>query len=123
VKRNLLEWAVLGVSIVAIIVLVGVLVVEGLGESAPANPSIVLRSADARQSVTGWVIPADATNEGDEAGVAVVFEASAEVDGEEETSEIEIDFLPAGTTVEVAFAFSAEPDGEVSVRLVSFRVP
>ena len=122
-KRNALEWAVLAVSVLAIVVLVSVLVVEGIGENRPTSPSIELRLDEARQSPAGWIVPADATNEGDEAGVAVVFEATADVEGEEETSEIAVDFLPAGSTVEVAFAFSARPDGEVSVRLVGFRTP
>jgi uncharacterized protein (TIGR02588 family) len=123
VRRNALEWAVLVASVAAIVVLVGVLVMEGLAENRPADPSIQLRPDEARQAQAGWVIPAEATNAGDEAAVAVVFEATAEVDGEQESSEIEIDFLPAATTVEVGFAFSAEPDGDVSVRLVGFRLP
>jgi uncharacterized protein (TIGR02588 family) len=123
VRRNALEWAVLIISVVAIVALVGVLIAEGLNEGRPASPSIELRQADARQAPAGWIIPADATNDGDEAAVAVVFEASAQVAGEQETSEIEIDFLPGSTSVEVAFAFSAQPDGEVSVRLVGFRLP
>ncbi len=122
-RRNALEWIVLGVSIVAIVALVGILVVQGLGESRPVSPNIELRIDEGRSTGAGWIIPADASNDGDQAGVAVVFEASAEVGGEEEASEITVDFLPAGTTVEVAFAFSAEPDGEVSVRLVGFRLP
>jgi uncharacterized protein (TIGR02588 family) len=122
-KRNLVEWAVLAVSAFAIIGLVGVLVVEGLNESRPADPRVVLLTQNARPGSAGWLLPAEVTNDGDEAAEAVLIEASALVDGEPETSELEIDYLPAGTKVEVVFAFSAEPQGEVSVRLVGFRVP
>jgi hypothetical protein len=63
------------------------------------------------------------SNGGDEAAEAVVLEAGATVDGREEISELEVNFLPAGTAVEVAFGFSARPSGDVVVRLVGFRVP
>jgi uncharacterized protein (TIGR02588 family) len=122
-QRNIVEWIVLVTSVVAIALVVGVLVVEGLQEQAPANPRVELLADQARPGEEGWIIPANISNAGDEAAEAVVIEASAEVGGETERSELELDFLPAGTTVEVAFAFSAQPDGEISVRLVGFRIP
>jgi uncharacterized protein (TIGR02588 family) len=122
-QRNVIEWAVLATSVVAIVALVGVLVIQGLHENQPANPRVELRRDESRAGPIGWIVPADVVNDGDEPAEAVLIEASAQVGGEEETSEIDIDYLPAGTTVEIAFAFSAEPEGEVSVRLVGFRVP
>ena len=122
-KRNALEWAVIIVSVLSIALLVGVLVIEGLNESRPPNPTIEVRLAEARESSLGWIVPAAVTNEGDQAAEAVVIEATATVDGETETSEQEINFLPAGTEVELAFAFSAAPEGEVTFRLVGYRVP
>lgn len=47
----------------------------------------------------------------------------ATVDGEPETSELEVPFLPRGSSVEIAFSFSAQPRDEVKVRLVGFRTP
>lgn len=122
-KRNAVEWLVLLVSIGGIVVLVGALVLQGLSEVRPADPGVELRTAEARQGPLGWMLPATVSNGGDEAAEAVVFEASATVAGEEETSEVEVDFLPAGTDVEITFAFSAPPDGEVTVRLVGYRLP
>src|SRR5688500_4629537 len=122
-KRNVVEWAVLGASSVGIAVLAVVLIGEGISEARPPDPTVEVRLAEARQGVVGWIVPATVSNEGDEAAEAVVLEASATVDGQEETSELEVNFLPAGTTVEVAFGFSAMPSGEVLVRLVGFRVP
>lgn len=122
-QRNAVEWVVLVTSVIAIVGVVGVLVVEGLREQAPANPRIELRQDAARLGEAGWILPADISNAGDEAAVAVLLEASARVAGENETSQLQVDYLPAGTTVEVAFAFSTEPEGEVSVRLLSFRLP
>lgn len=122
-KRNAVEWAVVIVSTLSIALLVGVLVVEGVNESRPPNPTIEVRLAEARESALGWIVPVTITNEGDQAAEAVVIEATATVDGENETSEQEVNFLPAGTEVELAFAFSAAPDGEVTFRLVGYRVP
>ena len=122
-KRNAVEWVVLGVSVVAIALLVVSLVLEGLGEVTPADPRVSLQVAEGRQTSLGWVIPATVTNAGDQSVENVVIEAEAMVDGEPETSELDVAFLPGGSTVDVAFSFSAQPSGEVSVRLVGYRVP
>lgn len=121
--RNAVEWVVLGVSIAGILLLVGVLVIESLTETRPADPQVELMPAEARQGTLGWIVPARVSNGGDEAVEAVLVEASATVGTATEVSEIEIDFLPSGTTVDVAFAFSAQPNGEVTVRLVGYRLP
>jgi uncharacterized protein (TIGR02588 family) len=123
VKRNVVEWIVLGTSIAGIALLVAVLVIEGLSEARPADPIVQLRPAEARQGATGWIVPATVSNGGDEAAEAVVLEASATVGDQTEVSELEVNFLPAGTTVEVAFGFSTRPSGHVVVRLVGFRAP
>lgn len=122
-KRNVVEWAVLATSIVAIGLVVAILAVEGFSELRPADPRIAVLADEARSGASGWIVPAIAVNDGDEAAEAVVVEAIATVGGEEEVSEVAVDFLPAGTEVEIAFAFSARPDGEITVRLVSFRSP
>lgn len=122
-KRNLIEWAVLLASVAAIVLLVAVLVVEALGESRPADPRVEVRPGEARAGALGWIVPATVTNGGDAAAEALLLEASATVGGEPETSQVEVDFLPAQTAVDIAFAFSAPPDGAVSVRLIGFRLP
>ena len=122
-KRNVVELVVLGVSVLAIVILVGTLLVEGLTESRPTNPSVELHEDRARQGATGWILPATLRNEGDEAAEQVVIEASAEIDGATEVSRLVIEFLPAGTAVQGSFAFSAQPRAELGVRLVSFVSP
>jgi len=122
-RRNAIEWLVLGVSIAGIVLLVAVLTIESLTESRPADPRVELRPAEARQGTLGWIVPAEVSNGGDEAVEAVLLEATATVGAQTEVSEIEIAFLPSGTTVAVAFGFSAQPSDEVTVRLVGYRVP
>ena len=122
-KRDAVEWLVLGTSVLAIAVLVGVLLIEGFSGTREPNPVVLLRADQGRPGHMGWIVPATVANDGDVAAEAVVIEATASVGGASEASEIEINFLPGGTEVEVVFAFSAQPEGEITTRLVSFRVP
>ena len=122
-RRNAVEWFVLALSVAAIGLLIAVLVATGLNENTPAEPQVELRPAGARTTQLGWLIPATVRNAGDGTAEAVVVEATATVGGQEEASEMEIAFLPAQSEVEVVFAFSAEPDSEVTARLVGFQLP
>lgn len=122
-RHNLLEWFLLGVSAVAIVLVSAFLTVEGLGTEKPADPRVSLRIEDARGGNLGWIVPAEVTNDGDEAAEAAVIEATALIGGREESSELTVDFVPGRSTVEVEFAFSAVPDGEIEVRLIGFRRP
>lgn len=122
-KRNVVEWAVLAMSVLGITALVALLVIEGLSEQRPANPQVELRPTEARTGTLGWILPATVTNEGDIAAKAVILEAEATIDGELEASELEVPFLPGRSSVDLSFAFSAQPSDEVKVRLVGFREP
>jgi uncharacterized protein (TIGR02588 family) len=123
VRRNLVEWSVLGISLLSIALLVGALVVQGLAEAEPANPRVDLHEDRALQGELGWIVPATVSNAGDEAAEAVVLEAAAEIGGATEVSTVEVNFLPAGTNVEVAFSFSQRPENEIAVRLLGYRTP
>ncbi|MEO7296779.1 MAG: hypothetical protein ABIZ57_11635 [Candidatus Limnocylindria bacterium] len=123
-RQNWLEWVVLGVSAAAVAGLVGFLVVDGLTDAGrPPEPVITLQTDAAYDVGEGWILPALATNEGDEAAEALAVRATAMVEGVEEESEISIDYLPAGTDVEFSFGFSAQPDGDVTVSILGFRLP
>lgn len=120
-RRNRLEWIVLASSVAAIAAVLGVLVYEGFGDHGrPAMPSIELHPGRAHRTPAGWVVPATATNEGDRSAQAVTFVATGQVNGREEQGRVTIDYLPAGSDVEVAFGFSGEPDGEICVRITGF---
>jgi uncharacterized protein (TIGR02588 family) len=123
VKRNVIEWAVVAVSVVAIAVLVSVLLADGLRESNAADPRVELHEDEGRQAAMGWIVPATITNDGDSPAEAVVVEAEATVSGETEASELEVAYLPAGSSVEIAFSFSAQPEAEISVRLIGYQLP
>ena len=123
-RRNWVEWVAMGISVAAIIGVVGFLVVDGLTDAGrPPEPRVVLQPDAAYETTTGWIVPATVTNDGDRPAEELVLRATATVEGSEEESELTIDYLPPGTDVEVSFGFSAEPDGEVTVTTVAFRLP
>lgn len=123
-RQNWVEWVALLVSGVLVLSVVGFLVVDGLrDEGRPPQPVVTLRPDEAYATDHGWILPATVSNSGDTAAEALVLRASATVGGADEESELTVDYLPAGTEVEVSFGFSAEPDGTVSVQTVAFRLP
>lgn len=123
-RQNWLEWVVLGVSVAAVVGLVGFLLVDGVtDEGRPPVPVVALQVDAAYDVADGWILPAMVTNDGDEVAEALVLRATATVEGTEEESEISIDFLPAGTDIDVSFGFSGRPDGDVTVSIVGFRLP
>ncbi|MPZ52303.1 MAG: hypothetical protein GEU79_06145 [Acidimicrobiia bacterium] len=120
-RRNRVEWIVLVVSVIAIATVVGVLVIDGVsGTSKPPSPVVNPHFDEAYVTAIGWVLPATVSNEGERSAQKLTLVATATVRGEEEESEITIDYLPAGTDVEIALGFSGKPDGDVTVRVVSF---
>jgi len=123
VRHNALEWAALTVSALAIGLVAILLMLEGLGATVPTDPALVLRPEEGRAIALGWSVPGTLTNAGRDAAEDVVVEVTAMVDGEEETSEIEVPFLPGGSSVDVELGFSARPDGEIESRLVGYSVP
>jgi len=123
-RQNWIEWVALLLSGVLVLSVVGFLVVDGLrDEGQPPEPVVVLRPDEAYATDHGWILPATVSNSGDTAAEALVLRATVTVDGAEEESELTVDYLPAGTEVEVSFGFSGQPDGELSVQIVGFRLP
>jgi len=123
-RQNWLEWGALVISIIAVIGVVGFLLVDGLrDEGQPPSPMVELHADRAYPTDHGWIVPATVTNGGDEAAEALVLRASATIAGAEEESELTVDYLPAGTAVEISFGFSAEPEGTPQVQVIGFRLP
>lgn len=122
-RRNWLEWVVLIVSLMLIVSIAIVLGIGGLiGTQAGPELRIELE-ATPEQRGESWVVPAVIRNEGDAAAQNVVVEATAEVEGESQVSQLTIDFAPPGSRAEVVFAFSAEPRGAVTARVVGYELP
>lgn len=122
-RHNVLEWVALAVSVVAIGLVAVLLLVEGLGPMTAADPALTLRPEAGRAVALGWSVPGTLSNGGRDAAEGVVVEAVATVGGTEETIEVEVMFLPGGSSIDVEFGFSAQPEGEIETRLVGYRVP
>lgn len=123
-RQNWLEWVALVVSALAVSAVVGFLVVDGVRDAGrPPVPVVEVHLDRAYETPHGWVVPATLRNDGDSAAEALVLRATATVDGSAEESETDVDYLPAGTNVEVSFGFSGEPARGVEVQIVGFRLP
>ncbi len=123
-KRNWLEWAILAISVAGVVVLVGYLLVAGFSTSGPALIRAEVATAEAAHGPDGgWLVPLTVRNEGGTAAVSIVVEGTADVSGKEESSELAIDLLAAGSEVALVLGFSGEPEGEVHVRVVGFETP
>jgi uncharacterized protein (TIGR02588 family) len=123
-RKNWVEWAALGISVLAIAAVVGFLVIDGLASrDTRAMPTVELDVAGGYATELGYVVPARVRNDGGAPAERVVLEARAQVNGEQQLSTFEIDFLPSESEVEVFFGFDAEPESEVAVRIVAFGVP
>ena len=123
-RQNWLEWLAIGVSVLAIGLLAAFLAVDGLTSGGdPPRPVVDLKVDEARESEHGWIVPATIRNEGDQAAERVHVQAIATIAGRDERREAEIDFLPAGTEVELEFVFPGPPDGEVRTAVISYLTP
>jgi uncharacterized protein (TIGR02588 family) len=121
-RENTLETAAVLISALLVAAMASYLTIAGVGADAPPDPHARI-VGEARQGAMGWIVRAEIGNRGDTAAVAIQLEATADVDGEEEVSAFDVDYLPGGSTVEVEFAFTGPPDGEVELRLLGYRLP
>jgi len=123
-KRNWLEWLILGASVVLVVAIAGYLLMSGLGASRSAEIRAEVVMAEAAVGPSGgWTVPLLVRNDGGAAAVGVLVEGTATVDGSEETSELTVDLLAADSGVELVLGFSGEPDDAVEIRIVGFELP
>lgn len=123
-KRNALEWVILIASLAAIIGVVGFLVVEAVADGGrPASVGAVVDMDRGVATDDGWLMPVRVYNRGGSAALSVAVEVKAIVGGAEEVSELTVDVLAGGSEVELQAGFSAEPDGDVAVRVVGLETP
>jgi uncharacterized protein (TIGR02588 family) len=123
VRQNWLEWAVLGLSVVVIVALVGYLAVTAVSTATPPAISVVAHAEEARSIDAGWEVPVIVRNDGGEAAAAIAIDATATVAGVTETAQLEVDLLGPGTEEELVLRFSAAPDGELELRVVGYSRP
>lgn len=123
-RRNWLEWAILVISIALVVALVGYLLISGLANGGPAMIRAEVHATEAADGPDGgWLAPLTVRNEGGRAAISIIVEGTATIAGTEESSELTVDLLAAGSEVELVLGFSGRPEGEVQVRVVGFETP
>jgi uncharacterized protein (TIGR02588 family) len=120
-RRNPLDWLVLVVSTIAIALLVGYLAVAAV-TGTRTEADVVVELGVPAAATEGWLVQATVRNDGDAAALTVVVEASAMVGTTEETSELTLDLVPQGSTVDIAFGFSGQP-ADLQARVVGYELP
>lgn len=123
-RRNALEWAILAVSLAAILGVVGFLLFEAISDGGrPAQVAATADSSRAEDTAGGWLVPIRVYNDGGSAAIGIVVEVTATVGGVEEVSQLTVDVLAGGSEVELRAGFSDPPDGAVAVRIVGLETP
>jgi uncharacterized protein (TIGR02588 family) len=120
-RRNWLEWLILGGSVVVIVALVAYLTLRALAGERP--PSVAVEAGVARAEASGtWLVPLLVRNDGGQVAAAVTIEATGTVAGAEETTELTVDLLPAESEREVVASFSGQPEGAVRTRVIGYEL-
>jgi len=120
----MLEWVigVLGALIVA--ALVGYLVWSAVARDE-TPPDVRLEVLDIQDLPEGYLVRFAAENQGSQAAAALLIEGELELpDGQTETGEATIDYLPPRSTREGALVFRNDPvSGDLTVRPKGFTRP
>jgi uncharacterized protein (TIGR02588 family) len=123
-KRNWLEWIILGFSVAVVVLLVGFLFYTGITNRGPAVIRAEVDAAGPAEGPDGgWLVPLNVRNEGSKVAASIVVEGTASISGKEESSQLTIDLLAADSTIDLVLGFSGQPEGEVRVRVVGFEQP
>jgi uncharacterized protein (TIGR02588 family) len=123
VRRNWLEWAILVASVAAIAILVGYLGSQAIAGDKPPDVRVEAHLDQARATSSGWELPITVRNDGGLPAAAVAIEATATVNGQEETSELMLELAAPGTETSLVVGFSGSPDGEVAFRVTGYEAP
>ncbi len=118
-KKNALEWAVFGVSLVLLIGLIAYIVRDAVADQGdPAQISVELGQPAAEGQ--RFRVPIQVTNAGDEAAEQVGIEVMLG----DETSQLTIDLLPSHSQEHGNVFFSNDPrSGELRHRVVGYLAP
>jgi len=123
-QKNWFEWLVFAISLVLVLALVGYLCRDiWTARSGPPDIEITLSPASKRSG--HYVVPVTVTNRGYESAEAVHLEVTLKKkSGEEERAEVELQFLPRGSTRRAVVTFESDPaEAEVSARVLGHRRP
>ncbi len=124
VKKNALEWMVFAASLLLIAGVFGVLIHDAVTlERRP--PDVRVEVGEIKQQATNFVAPVTIRNEGDETAEDVQVEVELQTtNGEKETSEIAIPFVPRGARREGFAVFKNDArTGSLNARVKGYVQP
>lgn len=122
-KKNTLEWAVFGTSLVLIASVATLLLYQHFtGGDEPA--SLVTTIGSAVETAGGFAVPVEVRNEGDTTAEDVRLQATLKSESGIETGEALIPYVPYRSSRRAWIAFSGDPRaGHVTVRVLGYREP
>jgi uncharacterized protein (TIGR02588 family) len=123
-RRNAIEWGVLGASIAVILALVVFIAVDGL-LNPEEQAELGVSALPARVVGETFVVPIEVKNEGDGPAENVDVEVVL-LDGETEvdTGSVTLPFLAAHSEIEAAAVFAEDPRRHrVEARVLGYEIP
>lgn len=125
-NRSTAEWVTLGVSLAAVLAVVGLVVFLYIrGETRPPTIAVEPSMENIRQGTGGYYLPVDVTNGGDQTVEDVRIEAELVTgSGHPQTLEFSIQYLAGGEHAQGTFVFQDDPrQGELTIGAISYRDP
>lgn len=124
IQKNALEWTVFAVAAAIVLASVGGLVYLTT-QSGNASPDLEVRALAPQRTASGFMVPVEVRNNGDQTAEEVSVEVRLESDGQTlERSELTFAFVPRHSEREGAAMFSHDPSCcRVEARATSFEKP
>lgn len=123
-KKNWLEWTIFAISLVLVLVTAGVLVQQQFSlEDKPPDPQIELGTPEAHDGY--FAVPVKVTNRGDSTAASVQVEVALRTaEGESETGQFDLPYLPRRSTREGWVTFQHDPaKGKMEPRILGYEKP
>lgn len=125
-KKNWLEWTVFAVGLLLTLGTVGVLVYELASQGDRMPPTIVVRLGASEKRADHYAVPVTVENKGDETaeGVHIQVTLDLESQGQPETADFNVQFLPGHGTWEGWVTFRSDPaTGTLQARPLGYQKP
>lgn len=124
-EKNWLEWVIFAVGLVLVVSTLGYLIYDATATSE-APPNIEVKLGEIQPQGQNFLVPVIAENKGKQTAETVQIEVVLEKEGkEEESAELQIQFLPRGAKRSGWVTFETDPRTveKIKTRAVGFEKP
>jgi uncharacterized protein (TIGR02588 family) len=111
------EWVVAALGLAIVVGTLAIMAAEMRVAATP--PDVVVRVEAPRRLTSGWLVPYEAENRGDETAAAVALRATA---GEDEATAT-LDYVPGHSRRRGGFVFARPPAGPVTATVTGWAEP